>query len=111
MFYASDLITQYLPWYYAVQQSLHQVRLPYLLLAEGETGVLSPINALILFLFSFPYAVTLFMLLNLVLYYLFFLGLDSLLFNSYLLSSFTSSPTAVPGTRWSVSLIPCRRHI
>lgn len=59
MLYASDLITQYLPWYYAVQQSLHQVRLPYLLLAEGETGVLSPINATILWLFPFSYAVTL----------------------------------------------------
>ena len=69
MFYASDLVTQYLPWYALVQQHLRQFTLPhwvpnlyttgYPLLAEGETGVLSPINALILFLFPFSYAVTL----------------------------------------------------
>ena len=69
MFYASDLITQYLPWYALVQQHLRQFTLPhfvpnlystgYPLLAEGETGVLSPINALILFFFPFSYAVTL----------------------------------------------------
>ena len=69
MLYASDLITQYLPWYYLVQQSLRQFQLPhwvpdvythgYPLLAEGETGALSPINALILFLFPFTSAITL----------------------------------------------------
>ena len=69
MFYASDLVTQYLPWYALVQQHLRQFTLPhwvpnlyttgYPLLAEGETGALSPINALILFLFPFSYAVTL----------------------------------------------------
>ncbi len=69
MFYASDLITQYLPWYELTRQHLRQFTLPhwvpnlyttgYPLLAEGETGVLSPINALILFVFSFPYAITL----------------------------------------------------
>src|SRR3989344_4715478 len=69
LLYASDLITQYLPWYYLVQLHLRRFQLPYWvpdlystgypLLAEGETGVLSPINALILFLFPFSYAVTL----------------------------------------------------
>lgn len=67
MLYASDLITQYLPWYALVQQYLHQFSLPhwvpdlystgYPLLAEGETGALSPLNALVLFVFPFPLAV------------------------------------------------------
>src|SRR3990167_2139436 len=69
MFYASDLITQYLPWYYLTAQHLKMFSLPhwvefstnagYPLLAEGETGVLSPINAPVLFLFPFPTAVNL----------------------------------------------------
>ena len=69
MFYASDLITQYLPWYQLAQHYLRQFKLPhwvpdiyttgYPLLAEGETGVLSPLNALILFLFPLPLAVNL----------------------------------------------------
>ncbi len=69
MLYASDLITQYIPWYYITAQYLHRLQLPawvpniyesgYPLLAEGEVGALSPINVLILFLFPFPLAVNL----------------------------------------------------
>lgn len=64
MLYASDLISQYYPWYYIVAQNLRGVRLPhwissYPLLAEGETGVLSPINSLILLIFPFPFSVKL----------------------------------------------------
>src|SRR3990167_5478078 len=67
MFYASDLITQYLPWYFLVSQYLKSFELPhwipsiyqdgYPLLAQGETGVLSPINFLILILLPFPISV------------------------------------------------------
>lgn len=69
MLYASDLISQYLPWYYLTAQYLRNFQLPhwvsftvggpYPLLAEGETGVLSPINSLILFLFPYPQAINL----------------------------------------------------
>jgi len=69
MLYASDLITQYLPWYYLASQYLKLFQLPhwvpniynsgYPLLAEGETGILSPINSFILFLFPFSLAVEL----------------------------------------------------
>lgn len=69
MFYASDLITHYLPWYYQVALHLRSFQLPhwvvdvygqgYPLLAEGETGILSPINATILFIFPFQFAVNL----------------------------------------------------
>lgn len=69
MFYASDLISQYIPWYYLTQQYLRNFTLPhwvpdiysggYPLLAEGESGALSPINALILLIFPFPVALNL----------------------------------------------------
>ncbi len=69
MLYASDLISQYYPWYHIVANFLRHGQLPhwvpnlyltgYPLLAEGETGVLSPINSLILVLFPFPVAVNL----------------------------------------------------
>ena len=69
LLYASDLITQYLPWYYLVQLYLHRFQLPhwvsnlystgYPLLAQGETGILSPINSLILLLLPLSYAVPL----------------------------------------------------
>ncbi len=69
MLYSSDLVTQYIPWYYVTAQYLHRFQLPiwvpniygsgYPLLAEGEIGALSPINALILFLFPFPLAINL----------------------------------------------------
>ncbi|OGE04901.1 hypothetical protein A3B51_02415 [Candidatus Curtissbacteria bacterium RIFCSPLOWO2_01_FULL_41_18] len=69
MLYASDLISQYLPWYYITAQYLKNFQLPhwvsfaqdgvYPLLAEGETGVLSPINSLILYLFPFSVSVNL----------------------------------------------------
>ena len=64
MLYSSDLITQYLPWYYIVSQSIKQLQIPhwissiygggYPLLAQGETGILSPINFIVLFLMPFP---------------------------------------------------------
>ena len=64
MFYTSDLVTQYIPWYYLVTGSIKAFNLPhwinyiyetgYPLLAQGETGVLSPINFLILFFLPFP---------------------------------------------------------
>ncbi len=67
MFYAADLISQYWPWYFLVAQSLKSGKLPhwipnlyttgYPLLAEGETGVLSPINGLVLKLLPFPFSV------------------------------------------------------
>lgn len=67
MLYASDLVLQYLPWYYLVSQSIKQFQFPhwlnsiygwgYPILAQGETGVLSPINTLILFLFPYPFSV------------------------------------------------------
>src|SRR3989338_10352557 len=67
MFYASDLIAQYLPWYFLVSQYLKSFELPhwipsiyqdgYPLLAQGETGILSPINFIILFLLPFPISV------------------------------------------------------
>src|SRR3989344_393240 len=67
MFYASDLITQYLPWYFLVSQYVKSFELPhwipsiyqdgYPLLAQGETGILSPINFIILFLLPFPISV------------------------------------------------------
>ncbi len=66
MLYASDLISQYLPWYYITAQYLNNFQLThwvsfaqggaYPLLAEGETGVLSPINSLVLYLFPFSLA-------------------------------------------------------
>lgn len=67
MFYVSDLITQYVPWYYLVSLQLKSFSFPhwvpdiygtgYPLLAQGETGVLSPINFLILFFLPFPLSV------------------------------------------------------
>ena len=67
MFYISDLITQYFPWYYLVTGSIKAFNLPhwinhiyetgYPLLAQGETGVLSPINFIILFLLPFSLSV------------------------------------------------------
>jgi len=67
MLYASDLISQYLPWYYQVAKYLKQNQLPhwveklydtgYPILALGESGTLSPINALILKSFPFPASV------------------------------------------------------
>lgn len=69
MLYASDLITQYVPWYYITAQYIHHFQLPiwvpniygagYPLMAEGEIGALSPINASLLFLFPFPMAINL----------------------------------------------------
>ncbi|KKR58839.1 MAG: hypothetical protein UU05_C0001G0039 [Candidatus Curtissbacteria bacterium GW2011_GWA1_40_47] len=69
MFYTSDLITQYLPWYYLISGYLKNLQIPhwvpllyqngYPLLAEGETGILSPINSLILFIFPFSVSVNL----------------------------------------------------
>ena len=69
MFYASDLITQYFPWYYLTANHLKMFSLPhwiefatnggYPLLAEGETGALSVINVPVLFLFTFPTAINL----------------------------------------------------
>lgn len=69
MFYASDLITQYIPWYYITAQYIHHLQLPiwvpnlygtgYPLIAEGEIGALSPINTAILFMFPFHLAVNL----------------------------------------------------
>lgn len=76
MLYASDLISQYLPWYYITAQYLKNFQLPhwvnfsqgaYPLLAEGETGVLSPINSLILYLFPFSIAFNLLYLIYLAL--------------------------------------------
>lgn len=65
--FTSDLITQYLPWYFLVAEHLKTLQLPhwipglyqsgYPLLAEGETGVLSPINSLILGVLPFPLSV------------------------------------------------------
>lgn len=75
MFYASDLITQYFPWYFVLSNHLKNFTLPhwiatsaggYPLMAEGETGALSPINSIILFLFPFPFSVN-------VLYFIYFL--------------------------------------
>ncbi len=67
MLYASDLITQYFPWYFMVSQHLKSFSIPhfvnglygsgYPLLAQGETGILSPINAFILFFLPFFVAV------------------------------------------------------
>src|SRR3989344_8857491 len=67
MFYTSDLVTQYIPWYYINSLHLKSYQLPhwisniydggYPLLAQGETGVLSPINLLILFFLPFPISV------------------------------------------------------
>lgn len=67
MLYAADLITQYVPWYYILSNHLKNFSLPhwvdyiykggYPLLAQGETGALSPINILILFLFPFPLSI------------------------------------------------------
>lgn len=72
MLYASDLITQYIPWYYIAAQYIHRFQLPiwvpniystgYPLLAEGEIGALSPINTAILFIFPFPLAINLLIL-------------------------------------------------
>ncbi len=69
MLYASDLVTQYIPWYWITSQYLHHFQLPvwvpniygsgYPLLAEGEIGTLSPINSLILFVFPFVWAINL----------------------------------------------------
>ncbi|KKR51053.1 MAG: hypothetical protein UT84_C0003G0048 [Candidatus Curtissbacteria bacterium GW2011_GWA1_40_16] len=69
MLYASDLITQYIPWYYITAQYIHRFQLPiwvpniygagYPLLAEGEIGTLSPINSAILFIFPFTLAISL----------------------------------------------------
>lgn len=69
MLYASDLITQYIPWYYITAQYIHRFQLPiwiqniygagYPLLAEGEIGALSLINTAILFIFPFPLAINL----------------------------------------------------
>lgn len=69
MLYVSDLITQYIPWYYITAQYIHRFQLPiwvpniyaagYPLMAEGEIGALSPINTAILFIFPFPLAVNL----------------------------------------------------
>lgn len=69
MLFASDLITQYIPWYYITAQYIHHFQLPiwvpniygtgYPLLAEGEIGALSPINTAILLIFPFPLAVNL----------------------------------------------------
>ncbi len=67
MFYASDLIIQYFPWYFILSNHLKNFSLPhwvttttggYPLLAEGEIGALSPINSTALFLFPFPQSVT-----------------------------------------------------
>lgn len=75
MLLASDLITQYLPWYYILSNHLKSFSLPhwvtttaggYPLLAEGETGALSPINSPILFSLPFPLSVT-------ILYFVYFL--------------------------------------
>ncbi len=75
MFYASDLITQYFPWYYILANHLKSFSLPhwittatggYPLLAEGETGALSPINSLTFFSLPFPLGVT-------ILYFIYFL--------------------------------------
>lgn len=67
MFYASDLISQYYPWYFIAKKWLVQGKLPhwvpdlygtgYPLLAEGEVGVLSPINYLLLRFLPFAWAV------------------------------------------------------
>lgn len=75
MLFASDLITQYLPWYYILSNHLKSFSLPhwitttagtYPLLAEGETGALSPINSPVLFSLPFPLSVT-------ILYFVYFL--------------------------------------
>lgn len=65
--FASDLINQYLPWYFITATHLKSLSLPhwvpsiynlgYPLLAEGETGAISPINATLLFLFPFVFAI------------------------------------------------------
>lgn len=67
--YASDLITQYLPWYFITAKylALHQIphwvpniyNTGYPLFAEGQTGAISPINAVLLFILPFPVAVNL----------------------------------------------------
>lgn len=69
MLYASDLITQYIPWYYITAQYLHRFQLPiwvpaiygsgYPLLVEGEIGALSPINAAMLLIFPFAWSINL----------------------------------------------------
>lgn len=75
MLFASDLITQYFPWYYILSNHLKYFTFPhwittitggYPLLAEGETGALSPINSLLLFLLPFPLSVN-------ILYFAYFL--------------------------------------
>lgn len=67
--WGGDLTTQYLPWYYMAANYLHSFSLPhwvpniygrgYALLAEGETGILSPINSFFLFFFPFDLAINL----------------------------------------------------
>ncbi len=81
MFYTSDLVTQYFPWYYILANHLKNFSLPhwvititggYPLLAEGETGALSPINSATLFLLPFPLSVT---ILYLIYFLLGFIGM------------------------------------
>lgn len=65
--FTSDLINQYIPWYFLTATYLKSFSFPhwvpniynlgYPLLAEGETGALSPINAMVLFLFPFMPAI------------------------------------------------------
>ncbi|MEX2028598.1 MAG: hypothetical protein WD988_03840 [Candidatus Curtissbacteria bacterium] len=67
--WGGDLAVQYIPWYWIAADYLHSFSLPhwvpgiydrgYPLLAEGETGALSPINALLLFLFPFDLSINL----------------------------------------------------
>lgn len=67
--WGGDLTTQYLPWYFTAANYLHSFSLPhwvpniygrgYPLMAEGETGVLSPINWFFLFFFPFGLAINL----------------------------------------------------
>lgn len=100
--YASDLITQYIPWYFITVKylALHQIphwvptiyNTGYPLFAEGQTGAISPINAVLLLIFPFPIAVNLLYLAYFVTAFLgvfFFLKNRSLSTMACLLSSLT----------------------
>lgn len=65
--YAADLINQYIPWYYLASENIKHQHIPhwvdglyksgYPLLAQGESGVLSPVNFIILRFLPFPQSV------------------------------------------------------